>query len=81
MVALRPMTAADLPAVQPLLEQTLRRSGVGAALMDAAERWAQARGLGSVALSSNVVRHDAHAFYAKRGYQVTATSHRFRKTF
>jgi hypothetical protein len=33
-----------------------------------------------VALSSNVVRHDAHAFYTARGYAPVATSQLFRKS-
>jgi GNAT superfamily N-acetyltransferase len=63
-----------------VVDQTCRRSGAGGALMAAAERWAAAHGLNRVALSSNVVRDDAHAFYAAQGYRVSATAKIFRKT-
>jgi GNAT superfamily N-acetyltransferase len=62
-----------------VVDATIRRGGVGARLMAAAERWAADQGFGSVALSSNVVRNDAHAFYRRRGYDVIATGHWFRK--
>jgi GNAT superfamily N-acetyltransferase len=56
-----------------------RRVGVGAALMAAAEAWALARGLRSLALSSNVARTGAHAFYHALGYRTAATSLILRK--
>jgi GNAT superfamily N-acetyltransferase len=62
-----------------VVDATGRRGGVGARLMDVAERWAAERGFRSVALSSNVVRDDAHAFYTARGYALVATGHLFRK--
>jgi GNAT superfamily N-acetyltransferase len=57
----------------------LRRSGIGRTLMAEAERWAAARGLRSVMLSSNVVRRGAHAFYHALGYGTAATSLILRK--
>ena len=63
-----------------VVDATLRRGGVGARLMAEAERWAAARGYASVALSSNVTRDVAHAFYEARGYARSATAHQFRKT-
>ncbi|MBI3516762.1 MAG: GNAT family N-acetyltransferase, partial [Proteobacteria bacterium] len=63
-----------------VVDATRRKSGIGSILMDTAERWAAARGLTTVALSSNVVRTEAHAFYQGRGYAIAATSHVFRKT-
>jgi GNAT superfamily N-acetyltransferase len=62
-----------------VVDATIRRGGVGARLMDVAERWAAEHGFTSVALSSNVVRDDAHAFYRRRGYAEIATGHWFRK--
>ena len=47
----------------------LRRSGVGAALMAYAERWAHARGAAYVSLASR----RAGAFYAALGYDDSAT--------
>lgn len=62
-----------------VVDESARRSGVGRALMEAIERWAVAQGLREVALRSNVVRHDAHAFYRGLGYECPKTQHRFRK--
>lgn len=56
-----------------------RRAGVGRRLMAAAERWGAERGCRSVALSSNIVRAPAHAFYAALGYRVAATAYVLRK--
>ena len=56
-----------------------RRSGVGRALMDEAECWAKAHGISSVALSSNVTRTGAHAFYHTLGYATAATALILRK--
>ena len=77
----RPAIEKPLEAiVQALVVDAMQRQrGIGGLLMDAAERWAAARGLPAVALSSNVVRAEAHAFYAGRGYTVVATGHLFRK--
>lgn len=76
--------ALDKPpevVVQALVvDQAARGGGVGKVLMAAAEAWAEARGFASVALASNVVRAEAHAFYEAIGYQRVATSHLFRKT-
>jgi GNAT superfamily N-acetyltransferase len=69
------------PIVQALVvDQAFRGSGVGKILMAAAETWARDRGFISVALSSNVTRAAAHAFYKAIDYQCTAKSHLFRKT-
>ena len=56
-----------------------RRSGIGKAMMEAAEAWARANGYGSVALASQIQRADAHAFYKALGYDIVATSHLLRK--
>jgi GNAT superfamily N-acetyltransferase len=76
--------ALDKPpeaVVQALVvDRACRGGGVGKAMMEAAERWAAARGYRSVALGSHVSRADAHAFYVGLGYRNEATSHLFRKT-
>lgn len=61
------------------VDETLRRSGVGRALIAAAEAWALDEGLASVALSSQLEREDAHAFYESLGYERVATSGLLRK--
>jgi GNAT superfamily N-acetyltransferase len=76
--------ALDKPpevVVQALVvDQAARGSGVGKIMMTAAEQWARDRGFVSVALTSNAVRTEAHAFYQAIGYRRAATSHLFRKT-
>ena len=62
-----------------VVDQNFRGTGVGKKMMNMAERWALDRGFSSVALTSSVSRSDAHSFYNRIGYNVTATSHLFRK--
>lgn len=78
----RPALEKPPEAIVPALvvDATIRRGGVGAQLMAIAERWAADRGFASAALSSNVTRGDAHAFYTARGYEPVATAQLFRKT-
>jgi len=61
------------------VDQTRRKSGIGQRLLERAEEWALTRGLHSIALSSQVDRSDAHAFYARLGFESTATSKLLRK--
>lgn len=78
---LRP--AIDKPfelVVQALVVDDRYRSlGVGARMMDEAERIACQSGCASVTLSSHERRQDAHRFYASLGYRHFATSAHFRK--
>jgi GNAT superfamily N-acetyltransferase len=62
-----------------VVDQYRRQTGVGKAMMNMAQRWALDRGFSSVALTSSVSRSDAHSFYNRIGYNVSATSHLFRK--
>ncbi len=63
------------------VDRRSRRRGVGRALMAAAEAWARTQGFTSLALSSQVQRDDAHAFYASLGYKPVATSDPLHKQF
>ncbi len=54
-----------------------RGRGIGARLLDALEAEAASRGCLAVALTSGNHRHEAHAFYERRGYE--ATGKRFAK--
>ena len=56
-----------------------RGRGVGRALMTAAEEWTAASGCTTIRLRSNVLRDDAHRFYAHIGYERVKTQHTFRK--
>ena len=62
-----------------VIDTAVRRTGAGRALMAAAEHWAIAREAPSVALSTQIQRDDAQAFYARLGYRQTATSHALQK--
>lgn len=57
-----------------------RRGGTGRRLVAAAERWAQARGLRTISVHSNVVRDDAHPFYLALGYSRAKTQHVYTRT-
>ena len=61
-----------------IIDATVRRSGVGQRLMQAAEQWAREQGCWAVYLRSNKERLDAHQFYHKIGYE-TVNSSVFRK--
>lgn len=56
-----------------------RRQGVGRALMEQAERWAQEHSYHEVRLRSGLHRTDAHQFYQAVGYTLTKTAHTFQK--
>lgn len=57
-----------------------RRSGVGAALTQAAEDWAKERGLNSIVLHTQTHRADALSFYTREGYAEITQSRMLRKT-
>jgi GNAT superfamily N-acetyltransferase len=48
-----------------------RGRGIGARLLDTAERWAGATGYGSVRVRCNVIREETHRFYKSNGYSET----------
>ena len=56
-----------------------RRSGVGLALVNAAEKWAVRQGMPSIAVRSNVARLESHPFYERLGYVRTKTQHAYTK--
>ena len=62
-----------------VIDQSLRRTGIGKTIMSMAERWALERGYSSIALTSNISRSGAHSFYNRLGYKIEATSHLLRK--
>ena len=63
-----------------VVDVNARRQGVGRALMSQAEAWAREHGYAEVRLRSGLHRNDAHEFYASIGYELTKTSHMFRKS-
>jgi GNAT superfamily N-acetyltransferase len=62
-----------------VVDEKKRRSGVGRALMAAAERWAKSRGVKLLRLRTEISRADAHAFYESLGYARLKTQHVYRK--
>jgi len=52
-----------------------RRSGVGRALVGAAEAWAREQGVGRVVVRSNVQREASHPFYEGLGYLRQKSQH------
>lgn len=57
---------AELAAL--VVDEQARGARVGAALLDAAERWARERGFATMRVRSNVIRERAHRFYLREGY-------------
>jgi GNAT superfamily N-acetyltransferase len=51
-----------------VVDATARGSGVGKALLGAAEEWARTSGLVRLRVRSNVLRDRAHRFYVREGY-------------
>ena len=62
-----------------IVADTVRGSGVGRLLVEAAEEWAVKRGLDIMGVRSNTLRVEAHAFYEHLGYEVVKTQKAFRK--
>lgn len=62
-----------------VVDSVARRSGVGRALVAAAEYWARSRGIDEVFVRSNVVRPESHPFYERIGYLRSKTQHVYRK--
>lgn len=58
-----------------VVASSARRGGVGSALVAAAEAWARTHGADAMRVRSNVVRPEAHAFYARLGYGLQKTQH------
>jgi GNAT superfamily N-acetyltransferase len=52
-----------------------RSTGIGAALLAAAEGWAHGRGCQRLVVATRVTRERAHRFYAREGYEVSKTSY------
>lgn len=81
-VSVTPLLEVELRAeVNGLVvDETLRCTGVGAALLKAAEGWARKMGCTGMSVRSNVVRDRAHAFYVRQGYEHYKTQKAFRKS-
>ncbi|HXT18204.1 MAG TPA: GNAT family N-acetyltransferase [Gemmatimonadaceae bacterium] len=60
-----------------VVEEAVRGTGVGRAIVDEAERWARDRGCMRMVVTTALRRTDAHAFYERIGY--THTGRRYAK--
>ncbi len=60
-------------------DPSVRRQGIGRALMERGEHWARTRGLLVIALRTNIKRTEAHRFYESLGYLAAKTQHSYRK--
>lgn len=56
-----------------------RGSGIGARLLEEAERWGTMQGAEAIRVRSNVIREQAHRFYLRAGYTLAKTSYVFTK--
>ena len=54
-----------------VVDERRRRAGIGAALVEAAEREARSRGCGILFLTTAERRAEAHAFYRRLGFEET----------
>lgn len=62
-----------------VVDARARRAGVGAALTEAAERWARELGYRHLIVRSNAARIESHPFYEKHGYLRRKTQHVYSK--
>jgi GNAT superfamily N-acetyltransferase len=63
-----------------VVAETARGTGVGGALVSAAEDWARGMSLKMMAVRSNAIRVQARGFYEHLGYAIVKTQNAFRKT-
>ena len=63
------------------VRESHRGTGIGKALMEAAENWAKEIGAKGVRLNSGATRTNAHAFYRHIGYTTEKQQIRFLKEF
>jgi GNAT superfamily N-acetyltransferase len=63
-----------------VVDQSVRNSGIGSALMNAAEAWALERGLVTMRVRTNERRSGARRFYTNRAYEPVKSQIVFQKT-
>jgi GNAT superfamily N-acetyltransferase len=80
-VALHPsLEVAGLAIIHGLVvDEPARSTGIGAALVEAAEAWARSSGATSILVRSRSTRGEAHRFYERIGYVEVKISHVFEK--
>jgi predicted N-acetyltransferase YhbS len=74
------LEADDLALIGGLVvDDAQRSSGIGEALLGAAEGWAREHGASTMIVRSRITRERAHGFYERHGYRTVKTSHVFEK--
>lgn len=81
-VYLCPLLIADLGAEIGglVVDEAHRSRGIGAQLVQEAEKWARARGCEGLTVRANVVRQRAHAFYRRMGFREVKVQRVFSKS-
>ncbi|MFC1735137.1 GNAT family N-acetyltransferase [Candidatus Hydrogenedentota bacterium] len=64
-----------------VIEEKRRGQGIGRALTQAGEKWAQSKGYVGIVVRSNSVRRGSHEFYPRIGYTLMKTQHVYLKEF
>jgi len=62
-----------------IVDPQVRRAGLGRALVAEAERWAALHHLARLAVRSNVMRSESHAFYPSLGFTRSKSQHVYAK--
>lgn len=62
-----------------VVDSRVKRSGIGARLVAAAENWARDSGYCAIVVRSNAARLESHPFYMGQGYAKTKTQHVYSK--
>lgn len=74
------LEASDVASINGLVvDERHRSSGIGASLVEAAERWALDHGAAAIMVRSRSTRRRAHRFYERLGYHEIKRSHVFEK--
>jgi GNAT superfamily N-acetyltransferase len=80
-VSVKPLLEVDRRAEIDgiIVDENLRSAGVGARLLEEAERWARKRHCTGMNVRSNVLRERAHQFYLRQGYEHYKTQKAFHR--
>jgi GNAT superfamily N-acetyltransferase len=82
-VLLTPVMSLTSPAYAEIaglvVDERMRSSGIGAALVRAAESWAHNHGFNDLRVRSNTIRENAHRFYDREGFARIKTQWLFGK--
>lgn len=62
-----------------IVDESLRRRGLGRRLVQEAEHWAASLDAPIVVVRTNITRAESHIFYMALGYRQTKTQHVYRK--